>query len=212
MGTAARDRGYEYLAICDHTVSVSVVPGLTADDVRRQAEEIAAANERLAPFRVLRGIECDILPDGSLDLPDDVLAELDWVMASVHAGQRTPRAELTRRVEEALRNPYVRALSHPTGRLIDRRPANALDLERVLEVARETGAALEVNGLPDRLDLRDEHVRLAVNAGVPIVVSTDAHSVRGLGNMRLAVGTARRGWATAADVLNTRPLAEILPR
>ena len=212
MAVAARDRGYEYLAICDHTRSVSVVPGLDGDDVRRQAAEIAAANERLAPFRVLRGIECDILPDGSLDLPDDVLAELDWVMASVHAGQRTPRKELTRRVVEALRNPYVRGLSHPTGRLIDRRPPNALDLERVLEVAAETGAALEVNGLPDRLDLRDEHVRLVVEAGLPIVVSTDAHSIRGLGNMRLAVGTARRGWATAADVLNTRPLGEILRR
>jgi DNA polymerase (family 10) len=212
MAVAARDRGYEYLAICDHTRSVSVVPGLDGDDVRRQADEIAAANERLAPFRILRGIECDILPGGSLDLPDDVLAELDWVMASVHAGQRTPREELTRRVVEALRNPYVRGLSHPTGRLIDRRPPNALDLERVLEVAAETGAALEVNGLPDRLDLRDEHVRLVVEAGVPIVVSTDAHSVRGLGNMRLAVGTARRGWATAADVLNTRPLGDILRR
>jgi DNA polymerase (family 10) len=210
MAVAARERGYEYLAICDHTRSVAVVPGLDADDVRRQSDEIAAANERLAPFRVLRGIECDILPDGSLDLPDDVLAELDWVMASVHAGQRTPREELTRRVVEALRNPYVRGLSHPTGRLIDRRPPNALDLERVIEVAAETGAALEVNGLPDRLDLRDEHVRLVVEAGVPIVVSTDAHSVRGLGNMRLAVGTARRGWATAADVLNTRPLDQIL--
>jgi DNA polymerase (family X) len=210
MALAARDLGYEYLAICDHTRSVAVVPGLDADDVRRQADEIAAANERLAPFRILRGIECDILPDGRLDLPDDVLAELDWVMASVHAGQRTPREELTRRVVEALRNPYVRGLSHPTGRLIDRRPPNALDLERVIEVAAETGAVLEVNGLPDRLDLRDEHVRLVVEAGVPIVVSTDAHSVRGLGNMRLSVGTARRGWATAADVINTRQLSEIL--
>jgi DNA polymerase (family X) len=212
MGAAARERGYDYLAICDHTRSVSVVPGLDADDVRRQADEIAAANEHLAPFRVLRGIECDILADGTLDLPDDVLAELDWVMASVHAGQRTPRAELTRRVVEALRNPHVRGLSHPTGRLIDRRPPNALDLERVLEVAIETGAAVEVNGLPDRLDLRDDHVRLAVEAGVPIVVSTDAHSVRGLRNMRLAVATARRGWATAADVVNTRPLEEVLRR
>jgi DNA polymerase (family X) len=210
MGAAARERGYGYLAICDHTVSVGVVPGLRADDVRRQSEEIAAANERLAPFRILRGIECDILPDGSLDLADSVLAELDWVMASVHAGQRTSRDELTKRVVEALRNPYVRGLSHPTGRLIDRRPPNALDLERVLEAAKETGAALEVNGLPDRLDLRDEHVRLAVEAGVPIVVSTDAHSARGLGNMRLAVGTARRGWATATDALNTRPLQEIV--
>ena len=210
MGAAARDLGYDYLAICDHTRSVSVVPGLDADDVRRQAEEIAAANERLAPFRVLRGIECDILPDGSLDLPDDVLAELDWVMASVHAGQRMPRDQMTMRVEEALRNPYVRGLSHPTGRLIERRPPNALDLERVLEVAAETGAVLEVNGLPDRLDLRDEHVRLAVDAGIPIIVSTDAHSARGLGNMRLAVGTARRGWATAANVLNTQPLSSVL--
>ena len=117
MGRAARERGYEYLAICDHTPAVGAVQGLTPDDVRRQAEEIAAANEALAPFRVLRGIECDILPDGRLDLPDDVLAELDWVQASVHGGQRMPRPEMTKRVEEALRNPSVRCLSHPTGRL-----------------------------------------------------------------------------------------------
>ena len=130
MGRAARERGYEYLAICDHTPAVGAVPGLTPDDVRRQGEEIAAANDVLAPFRVLRGIECDILPDGRLDLPDDVLAELDWVQASVHGGQRMPRAEMTRRVEAALRNPYVRCLSHPTGRLINRRPENAVDLER----------------------------------------------------------------------------------
>jgi DNA polymerase (family 10) len=212
MGAAARDRGYAYLAICDHTRSVRVVPGLDADDVRRQAEEIADANERLAPFRILRGIECDILPDGSLDLPDDLLGELDWVMASVHAGQRGSREELTRRTTAAMRNPSVRALSHPTGRIINHRPPNALDLQRVLEVALETGVALEVNGLPDRLDLRDEHVRLAIEAGVPIVVSTDAHSVRGLGNMQLAVATARRGWATAADIVNTRPLEYVLRR
>jgi DNA polymerase (family X) len=210
MGRAARDRGYEYLAICDHTPAVGAVPGLTPDDVRRQGEEIAAANERLAPFRVLRGIECDILPDGRLDLPDDVLAELDWVQASVHGGQRMPRAELTKRVEAALRNPYVRCLSHPLGRIINRRPENALDLERVFEVAREEGVAVEVNGLPDRLDLRGEHVRDALRAGVRIVCSTDAHSVRALDYMTLSVRTARRGWATAADVLNTRPLAAIL--
>jgi DNA polymerase (family 10) len=210
MAEAARDRGYEYLAICDHTRSVRVVPGLDADDVRRQAEEITAANERLAPFRILRGIECDILPDGSLDLPDDVLGELDWVMASVHAGQRAERDVITARTVEAMRHPAVRALSHPTGRIINHRPPNALDLERVLEVALETGTALEVNGLPDRLDLRDEHVRLVVEAGVPLVISTDAHSVRGLGNMQLAVATARRGWAQAADVVNARPLSEII--
>jgi DNA polymerase (family 10) len=210
MGRAARERGYEYLAICDHTPAVGAVRGLSAGDVRRQAEEIAAANEALAPFRVLRGIECDILPDGRLDLPDDVLAELDWVQASVHGGQRMPRGELTRRVEEALRNPYVRCLSHPTGRLINRRPENALDLERVFAVALEERVALEVNGLSPRLDLSGEHVRDALRAGVPIVCSTDAHSVRGLQNMTLSVMTARRGWATSAHVLNTRPLRSLL--
>jgi DNA polymerase (family 10) len=212
MGRAARDRGYEYIAICDHTPAVGAVRGLTADDVRRQAEEIAAANEVLAPFRVLRGIECDILHDGRLDLPDDVLAELDWVQASVHGGQRMPRREMTKRVEEALRNPHVRCLSHPTGRLINRRPENALDLERAFELAVEHGVALEVNGLPDRLDLRGEHVRDALRAGVQIVCSTDSHSMRGLENMALSVHTARRGWATPADVLNTRPAAAISPR
>jgi DNA polymerase (family 10) len=211
MGRAARDRGYEYLAICDHTPAVGAVTGLSPDDVRRQAEEIAAANERLAPFRVLRGIECDILPDGRLDLPDDVLAELDWVQASVHGGQRMPRREMTARVEAALRNPYVRCLSHPKGRYIGRRPENELDLERTFEVALEEGVALEVNGLPDRLDLSGEHVREALAAGVEIVCSTDAHSVRGLGNMELAVATARRGWATAEQVVNTRQLSRIVP-
>ena len=210
MARAARERGYDYVAICDHTPAVGAVRGLTADDVRRQAEEIAAANELLAPFRVLRGIECDILPDGRLDLPDAVLAELEWVQASVHGGQRMPGPEMTKRVEAALRNPYVRCLSHPTGRYINRRPENALDLERIFEVALEEGVAVEVNGLPDRLDLRGEHVRNALRAGVEIVCSTDAHSIRGLGNMGLSVATARRGWATSADVVNTRTLAAIL--
>ena len=212
MGRAARERGYDYLAICDHTPAVGAVRGLTPDDVRRQGEEIAAANEVLAPFRVLRGIECDILGDGRLDLPDDVLSELDWVQASVHAGQRMPAPEMTRRVEEALRNPYVRCLSHPTGRYINRRPENAVDLDRIFAVALELGVAVEVNGLAPRLDLSGEHVRDALRAGVEVVCSTDAHSVAGLENMTLAVATARRGWTTAADVVNTRPLEAILAR
>jgi DNA polymerase (family X) len=212
MGRAARERGYDYLAICDHTPAVGAVRGLTPDDVRRQGEEIAAANEVLAPFRVLRGIECDILGDGRLDLPDDVLSELDWVQASVHAGQRMPAPEMTRRVEEALRNPYVRCLSHPTGRYINRRPENAVDLDRIYSLAFELGVAVEVNGLAPRLDLSGEHVRDALRAGVEIVCSTDAHSVAGLENMTLAVATARRGWATAADVVNARPLEAILAR
>jgi DNA polymerase (family X) len=212
MATAARALGYEYLAICDHTPNVRVVPGLDADDVRRQAEEIAAVNDELTPFRVLRGIEVDIRSDGTLDLPDDVLSELDWVQLSLHAGQRQSRDELTRKVTEAMRHPAVRALSHPKGRILNHRPPNALDLEKAFEVALETGVAVETNGLPDRLDLSGPELRLAVEAGVPIVVSTDAHSVRGLEYMRLAVHTARRGWVTPADVVNTRPLPDVLAR
>ena len=128
----------------------------------------------------------------------------------MHGGQRMPRREMTKRVEEALRNPSVRCLSHPTGRLIGRRPENSLDLERIYAVALEHGVALEVNGLAPRLDLRGEHVRDAIRAGVPIVCSTDAHSIRGLENMELSVRTARRGWATAADVLNTRSIWTIV--
>ncbi|MGH2996652.1 MAG: PHP domain-containing protein [Gaiellaceae bacterium] len=210
MGRAAQELGYEYLAICDHTVSVSVVPGLNADDVRRQGEEIAAANEVLAPFRILRGTECDIRADGELDLPDDVLAELAWVQASVHAGQRGSKEQLTERTLAAVYNPHVSCISHPTGRLIDRRPPNAVDLDRLFEACLETGTALETNGLPDRLDLKDEHIRRAIEAGVLIVASTDAHSTRGLGNILLALGTARRGWARTADIVNTRSLNEIL--
>lgn len=212
LGSAARDLGHEYAAVCDHTRTVRVVPGLDADDLRRQGEEIAAANEELRPFRLLRGVECDVLPDGSLDLPDDVLAELDWVQISVHAGQRASREEMTARVVEAMRHPAASCLSHPKGRILNHRPENALDLDRVFEVALETGVALEVNGLPDRLDLSGEHVRRAVAAGVKLVCSTDAHSARGLGNMRLSVATARRGWATRGGVLNTLPLPQLLDR
>ncbi len=209
MGREAAELGYEYLAICDHTRAVRVVPGLDGNDLRRQGEEIAAANETLAPFRILRGAECDILEDGSLDLPDDVLAELEWVQASVHAGQRASRERLTMRMTEAARHPAVRCISHPQGRIINHRAPNAVDLDELFAVCAETGTAVETNGLPDRLDLSGELVRDAIAAGVPVVASTDAHSTRGLGNMRLAVATARRGGATAAGILNTRPLPEI---
>jgi DNA polymerase (family 10) len=210
MALAARARGLEYLAICDHTENVRVVPGLDGDALRRQAVEIIEANEGLDGFRVLRGVECDILPDGSLDLPDDVLAELEWVQISLHAGQRRDGRELTKIISEAMRHPSVCALSHPTGRILNHRPENALDLDEIFAVAVETGVALEINGLPDRLDLSSEHAADALAAGVHLVLSSDAHSTRGLANLDFAVHTARRAVATTREVVNTRSWRALL--
>ena len=212
LALAAQALGYEYVAICDHTPSVRVVPGLDADSLRRQGEEIAEVNAELAPFRVLRGVECDIRSDGTLDADERVLAELDWVQLSLHAGQRRPASELTRMVTEAMRTPFVRALSHPKGRILNRRPENALKLDEVYAVALETGVAVEVNGLPDRLDLSAAHVRDALAAGVELVVNSDAHSVAGLSRVELAIATARKGAAPAAAVVNCCPLDEVLAR
>jgi DNA polymerase (family X) len=210
MGEAARDRGYAYLAICDHTPNVGVVHGLSTDELRRQGEEIARANDELAPFRILRGVECDIRADGSLDVEDAVLDELEWVQLSLHAGQRRPREELTAIVTEAMRHPSVRALSHPKGRILNHRPENALDLDEVFTVARETGVAVEVNGLPDRLDLSAVHVGEALAAGVDLVLNSDSHSPAGLASLELALATARKGAATRDRIVNTRSLADVL--
>ena len=212
MALAAHRRGYEFLAICDHSPNVSVVPGLDAEQLLRQADEIAHVNELVAPFRVLRGVECDIRADGSLDVDDRVLETLEWVQLSLHAGQRRSRRELTRMVTEAMRHPAVRALSHPKGRILNHRPENALDLDEVFGVAVETGVAVEVNGLPDRLDLSAAHVREALAAGVELVLNSDAHSERGLDNVELAVATARKGGATRDAILNCRSLDELVSR
>ena len=189
-----------------------VVPGLDSEQLVRQAEEIAQVNELVAPFRVLRGVECDIRADGSLDVDDRVLESLEWVQLSLHAGQRRSRSELTRMVTEAMRHPAVRALSHPKGRILNHRPENALDLDEVFAVALETDVALEVNGLPDRLDLSAVHVREALSAGVSLVLNSDSHSARGLDNVELAVATARKGGATQDAVVNVRPLEELVSR
>jgi DNA polymerase (family X) len=212
MALAAQRRGYEYLAICDHSPNVRVVPGLDADQLLRQADEIAHVNELVAPFCVLRGVECDIRADGSLDVEERVLESLEWVQLSLHAGQRRSRGELTRMVTEAMRHPAVRALSHPKGRILNHRPENALDLDEVFGVALETSVAVEVNGLPDRLDLSAAHVREALAAGVQLVLNSDAHSERGLDNVELAVATARKGGAGTSVVVNCRPFGEVVSR
>jgi DNA polymerase (family 10) len=212
MARAARAQGHEYLAICDHTPNVRVVRGLGSNELERQALEIAAANDDLKPFRVLRGVECDIRSDGTLDVEDAVLDELDWVQLSLHAGQRRPRAELTRLVTEAMRHPSVRALSHPKGRILNHRDENALDLDEVFATAKEMDVALEVNGLPDRLDLSATHVREALAGGVQLVLNSDAHSERGLENIELALRTARKGGASVPTVVNCRSADALLAR
>jgi DNA polymerase (family X) len=203
MVFAAREHGHRYVAICDHAKR------LRDGRLERQAAEIAALNERAEGIEVLSGVEVDIRADGSLDLPDEVLAARDWVMASIHGGFDRPREELTARLAAAMENPHVECIGHPTGRKLNRRPPYELDFDRVLERARETGTFLEVNAQPDRLDLVDTHARAAAGAGVGIVISTDAHRVHELANLELGVYQARRGWLTKEHVVNTRPWAEV---
>ncbi len=200
MARAAIERGYEYLAITDHSHYLR--------DVRMEAqwEEIDALNARLAPFRLLRGVEVNIRADGSLDVDDDTLAQLDWVVASLHtAFDRDP----TERIVAAMENPHVDSIGHPTARKINRRGPADVDLERLFATAVETGTFMEINSQPDRLDLRDAHARAAGEAGVVLPVTSDAHSVRALGYAELGVGQARRAWLTSDQVLNTRSWREI---
>jgi DNA polymerase (family 10) len=212
MVRAAIARGLEYIAITDHGQRVSMARGLDRKRLLRQWGEIDRLNESLAedgrpPIVVLKGIEVDMLEKGGLDLPDEVLEQADWVVASLHYGQNQPRQRITARIIEAIENPNVRVIGHPTGRLINRRPAYDVDIEAVIEAAARTGTFLEINANPWRLDLDDHHAAAAKKAGVKIVISTDAHSTRGLGVMRCGILQARRAGLEAADVANTRTLA-----
>jgi DNA polymerase (family X) len=206
MVTAAAELGHRYIAICDHAKR------LKDGRLERQAEEIAVLNARFPELEILSGVEVDIRADGSLDLDDDVLAERDWVMASIHSGFDQGRDRLTKRLVAAMENPHVDCIGHPTGRKINRRDAYDVDFEALLERALETGTFLEINSQPDRLDLTDTHARAAAEAGVGVVVSTDAHRVHELAHLELGVAQARRGWLTAAQVVNTRPWREIQAR
>ena len=208
MVRGARQRGLEYIAITDHGPRVSMAHGLDVTRLRRQWEAIDRINESLSAsgtpgIVVLKGIEVDILERGGLDLPDDVLAEADWVVASLHYGQAQPRERITARILEAIEHPAVNVIGHPTGRLINRRPAYDVDVESVIAAAARTGTFLEINANPSRLDLDDRLAAAACRAGVRVVVSTDAHSIRGLDVMRCGVLQARRAGLTASDVANT---------
>jgi len=204
MIAAAQQRGLDYIAITDHSKRVSMANGLDATRVRKQWAQIDKLNSKLKGIVVLKGIEVDILEKGGLDLDDDVLAEADWVVASVHYGQNQPRDQITWRIVGALENPHVSAIAHPTGRLINRRKPYEVDLEAVFKAASDHGKFLELNANPARLDLDDVACAAAKNHGVPIVISTDAHSTDGLDKMRYGILQARRAGLTKADVANTR--------
>lgn len=210
MVESAMARGYQYIAFADHSRSLRVARGLSIERVQEQRRRIDRLNERYAPFRVLQSAEVDILPDGTLDYPDDVLRELDLVSVSVHGSFGQPREVMTARVLRALRHPLVDILNHPTGRLLLGRSEYAIDLEAIVQTAADEGVALEIDGQPDRLDLDDVWSRRAVAAGAVLVCSSDAHAARQLSNMRYAVATARRGWVEPRHLLNTRPLDQLL--
>jgi DNA polymerase (family 10) len=213
MAEVALKRGYEYWNVSDHSVGLGMVNGLDAERVHQQAAEIAALNEgwRQAgvDFRLLRGIEVEILADGSLGLPDEVLAGLDVVVASIHSGLRQERATITARALKAIRNPYVDILGHPTGRMIGAREPADLDMEAVLQACAETGTVVEINAHPSRLDVSDIYARRAVELGCKIAINSDAHELAGMEVMEYGIAVGRRAWLTAADVINTRSLADL---
>jgi DNA polymerase (family 10) len=207
MAGAARDAGYEYLAITDHSASMGFGSDVSAERLREQITRIRKL--RLDGIQLLAGSEINILPDGSLDYDDDVLAMLDWVIASVHSSFRMPAEEMTQRIVRAMEHPLVDCIGHLSGRKIERRPPYRFDTERVMEAAAATGTMLEINSSPDRRDLNDVHARAAAAAGVPIVINCDAHRVRGFEVARYGVATARRAWLSADQVANTRPWREV---
>jgi len=209
MARAALERGYDFLCITDHSASHGFGNEVSPDDLRRQIERIRRVDSELDGIRLLAGSEVNVLPDGSLDYDDELLAQLDWVVASVHTSFRLGEEEMTARMVAAIEHPQVDAIGHPTGRLIGRREPYALDVDRVIEAAARTGTCLEINANPNRRDLDEVYARAAAQAGARIVIDSDAHGAETLANMRYGVATARRGWLTAADVVNTRPWAEL---
>lgn len=210
MADAARKRGYAYLAVTEHTPSTRIANGLDAKHLRKHFEKIDKLNENFKDFRLLKSAETDILEDGTLDLPDDVLAEMDFVLGTIHAHFDLPESKQTKRILKAFDHPLFSGLAHPTARHIGQREPLRIDFEKICETAANRGIFLEVNGQPTRLDLNDTHCRLAKEMGVMLVISSDAHSTADLDTIRYGVDQARRGWIEAKDVLNTLPLDKLL--
>jgi len=201
--TAAKERGYEYIAITDHTKGLGVARGLNEERVLEEKKEIDALNKKLRGFKLLMGLEVDIRSDGRMDLPDEILSKMDIVVASIHSGFRQSKEQITKRLVSAMKNPYVSVIAHPTGRLIGERDPYDVDMEHILKVAKETGTAIEINAYPLRLDLNDIHAKKAKELGVKIAISTDAHLISQFDYMSYGVSIARRGWLEKGDVWNT---------
>jgi DNA polymerase (family 10) len=212
MVQAAQKKGYEYIAITDHTKGLGVARGLDEKRLAAEMRQIDEANRRLRGFTILKGTEIDIRADGKLDLPDEALTGLDIVVASIHSGFKQTREQITKRLLAAIRNPCVSVIAHPTGRLISERDAYDVDMEAVLSEAAKYGVAMEINAYPMRLDLKDSHIRLAKGYGVPLVISTDAHVTSQYDFMAYGVAMARRGWAEKKDVLNALPYEQLMKR
>lgn len=210
MGAAALGLGYEYIAITDHSKAVTVANGMDEKRTLENIRKIRAAQEKIPGVRLLAGIEVDILKSGKLDLADEVLAQLDVVVASIHSYMNMDRAEMTERLLAGIENPYTHIIAHPTGRLLLRRDPYLYDMEKVLDAVKANSVAMECNAAPDRLDLNDVHLRMAKQRGVKITISTDAHSTTHLEFMKYGVGTARRGWIEKKDVINALPLEKFL--
>jgi DNA polymerase (family 10) len=201
--TEAQRRGYHYIAITDHSKGLSIARGLTPERLLEEKKQIDSLNKSLKGFKLLAGIEVDIKNDGQLDLPDDILKRLDIVVASIHSGFKQNREQLTKRLVSAMHNPYVSIIAHPTGRLIGERDAYDIDIDKILGVAKETGTAIEINAYPLRLDFNDINARMAKEKGIPLVISTDAHTLNHFDFMHYGVSIARRGWLEKDDILNT---------
>ncbi len=197
------------MAITDHSQYLKVANGLTAERLKQQAKEIDALNAEFENFRILKGVEMDILPDGTLDYDDDVLAEMDIVIASIHSSFNQPEHVIMKRLETALTNKHVDIIAHPTGRLIGRRAGYEIDIDKLIDLAKKTNTALELNANPARLDLRTEHLLKANEQGVTLVINTDAHNIEMLDDMKTGVTAARKGWTETKNVLNARSLEDV---
>jgi len=210
IAKAAQKRGYQYVAICDHSKSLKIARGLDESRLLKQMEEIDRINEKLKGFQILKGTEVDILTDGKLDLPDKVLEKLDFVVAAIHSGFKQEKEKMTKRIVRALENPLVHCLAHPTGRLLGARAPYQVDIDEVMQAAKRNGKALEINATLERLDLDDIHSRKAKEMGIKLAIGTDAHHLDQLWMISLGVGVARRGWLETGNVLNAMSLKEIL--